>query len=111
MRDGTEIASVHFSMNKSAMNPRESEADARVVIDAQLRQAGWNPADKSMVETEIPVAASRTTPELSDYSPSHAFRTHAPVYDLLVAADSFGPDRAVGPDSEELGWIRVPDRV
>jgi len=33
-----------------------SEADARILIDDQLRAAGWNPADKSQVRTEVPVA-------------------------------------------------------
>jgi len=32
-----------------------SEADARIVIDDLLRRAGWNPADKSQVRTEVPV--------------------------------------------------------
>ncbi|MBE9194781.1 DEAD/DEAH box helicase family protein [Synechocystis sp. LEGE 06083] len=30
-----------------------NETDARIIIDDQLRQAGWNPADKSQVVTEI----------------------------------------------------------
>lgn len=32
-----------------------SEADARIVIDQLLRQAQWNPADKSQVRTEVTV--------------------------------------------------------
>ena len=35
------------------MTQPESEADARIQIDELLRQAGWDPADKSMVGTEI----------------------------------------------------------
>jgi type I restriction enzyme R subunit len=31
------------------------ETDARIVIDGMLRQAGWEPADKSQVLTEIAV--------------------------------------------------------
>jgi type I restriction enzyme R subunit len=31
------------------------ETDARILIDDFLRQAGWDPADKSMVLTEVPV--------------------------------------------------------
>ena len=31
----------------------ESEADARIQIDELLRQAGWDPADKSTIGTEI----------------------------------------------------------
>jgi type I restriction enzyme R subunit len=34
-----------------------SEADARILIDDQLRAAGWDPADKSQVRTEVPVTA------------------------------------------------------
>ena len=35
------------------MNQHESEADARIRIDELLRQADWDPADKSTVGTEI----------------------------------------------------------
>ena len=35
------------------MTQPESGADARIQIDELLRQAGWDPADKSMVGTEI----------------------------------------------------------
>ena len=35
------------------MNRYQSEADARIEIDELLRQAGWDPADKSMVGTEV----------------------------------------------------------
>lgn len=31
------------------------ETDARIVIDDQLRQAEWDPADKSQVRTEVPI--------------------------------------------------------
>ena len=31
----------------------QSEADARIVIDVQLRAAGWDPIDKSQVRTEV----------------------------------------------------------
>lgn len=31
----------------------ENETDARIVIDALLREAGWNPADKTQVRTEV----------------------------------------------------------
>lgn len=47
--------------------PDSSEADARILIDCQLRAAGWDPADKSQVRTEVPVVAypgiARTGPE------------------------------------------------
>jgi len=32
-----------------------TEADARIVIDDLLRQAGWDPADKSQVLTEVSI--------------------------------------------------------
>ncbi len=37
------------------MTDFSKETDARILIDDQLRQAGWNPADKSQVRTEIAV--------------------------------------------------------
>ena len=39
------------------------------------------------------------------------FATHAPLYDLVAAAGSFGPDVTVGTPSDELGWMRVPGHV
>lgn len=41
------------------MSKQDSEADARILIDSLLRQAGWDPADKSQVRTE----ASASGPE------------------------------------------------
>lgn len=38
------------------MNAQNKETDARILIDDQLRAAGWNPADKSQVLTEVKVA-------------------------------------------------------
>jgi type I restriction enzyme R subunit len=40
------------------MSKQESEADARILIDALLRQAGWDPADKTQVRTEISVSGA-----------------------------------------------------
>lgn len=40
------------------MNAQNNETDARILIDDQLRAAGWNPADKSQVLTEIKVSGS-----------------------------------------------------
>ena len=37
------------------MKDYSTEADARIVIDELLRQAGWDPADKSQVLTEVPL--------------------------------------------------------
>ena len=41
------------------MNP-EKETDARILIDALLREAGWNPADKTQVRTEVHVVAAES---------------------------------------------------
>jgi len=35
-----------------------NETDARILIDDQLRAAGWNPADKSQVQTEVKTAGA-----------------------------------------------------
>jgi type I restriction enzyme R subunit len=40
-----------------------SEADARIVIDEQLRVAGWDPTDKSQIRTEVPASALETEAE------------------------------------------------
>ena len=37
------------------MKDYSTEADARIVIDDLLRQAGWDPADKSQVHTEVTI--------------------------------------------------------
>ena len=93
------------------MNRHERETDARIAIDELLQQSGWNPADKSMVGTEVQATSSRSAVGLVDRSQARAFQVHAPVYDLLAAAGNFGPDRAVGLGSEELGWMPVPGHV
>ena len=93
------------------MSPRESEADARIVIDELLRQAGWDPADKSMVGTEVPSSQSSEAIELVDRSRARPFEMHAPVYNLVAAAGEFGPDMTVGTTAEEIGWKTVPDHV
>ena len=49
------------------MSRYESEADARIVIDELLRQAGWNPADKSMVRTEVRVSESFRVSERTEH--------------------------------------------
>ncbi|MDQ8153420.1 MAG: DEAD/DEAH box helicase family protein [Gemmatimonadota bacterium] len=38
------------------MSTQNNETDARILIDDQLRAAGWNPADKSAVLTEVKVS-------------------------------------------------------
>ncbi len=49
------------------MSQTESEADARIQIDELLRQAGWDPADKSMVGTEIRSAPGDGSHSRADY--------------------------------------------
>jgi type I restriction enzyme, R subunit len=44
------------------MSVVDSEADARIVIDEQLRAAGWDPIDKSQVRTEVLVKPASGTP-------------------------------------------------
>ncbi len=46
------------------MNANNKETDARILTDDQLRAAGWNPADKSQVLTEVRIA--RGIPQLGD---------------------------------------------
>ncbi len=48
------------------MNANNKETDARILIDDQLRAAGWNPADKSQVLTEVRIG--RGIPQLGDGS-------------------------------------------
>lgn len=45
------------------MNAQNKETDARILIDDQLRAAGWNPADKSQVLTEVKVAGGHAAAE------------------------------------------------
>ena len=45
------------------MNAQSKETDARILIDDQLRAAGWNPADKSQVLTEVSVPGSHHVAE------------------------------------------------
>jgi type I restriction enzyme R subunit len=40
------------------LNAQTKETDARILIDDQLRAAGWNPADKSQVLTEMKVSGT-----------------------------------------------------
>lgn len=94
------------------MTPQKTEADARIGIDDLLRQAGWDPRDKSMVATEVAASLPSTgLPALVDRSRAQPFETHAPVYNLTAAAGAFGPDRAVGGAHDEIGWAPVPNSV
>lgn len=44
------------------MNAQSKETDARILIDDQLRAAGWNPADKSQVLTEVTITGNVASP-------------------------------------------------
>jgi type I restriction enzyme R subunit len=94
-----------------AMTLYESEADARIAIDDLLRQAGWDPADKSMVRTEVHATETRADEGVVDWSRARPYDTHAPIYDLVAAAGAFGPDAVVTQLPDEQGWIRVPGHV
>ena len=93
------------------MTTRHTEADARIAIDDRLRQAGWDPLDKSMVGTEIRATDSASTGSVVDRSRARPFETHAPVYNLEAAAGAFGPDRMVGTAGDEIGWAPVSESV
>lgn len=47
------------------MSSQNKEADARILIDDQLRIAGWNPADKSQVLTEVAVSGDNVVLQAS----------------------------------------------
>src|SRR5437867_792095 len=96
---------------ENPVTPRESKADARIAIDDRLRQAGWDPLDKSAVRTEVSAASSSRPSGLVARSRARPYETHAPVYELVAAAGSFGPDRTVGTVADELGWLPVPGQV
>ena len=96
------------------MIPRDTEADARIVIDDLLRQAGWDLHDRSMVGTEVQAPDPLQTPQAGPgvvRSRARPFETHAPVYDLAASAGAFGPDRTVGAAGDEIGWAPVPGSV
>ena len=42
--------------NNASQTAPTNESDARILIDDQLRAAGWNPADKSQVLTEVSIS-------------------------------------------------------
>lgn len=46
--------------------PFSSEADARINIDQLLREAGWDPADKQQVRTEVPISLTSHVGEPAD---------------------------------------------
>ena len=91
------------------MTPRETEADARIAIDDLLRQAGWDPSDKSMVAYGGAGVADGERHVLIDRSRRAPLRYPRTVYDLTAAAGTFGPDRTVGTAGDEIGWIPVSE--
>jgi type I restriction enzyme R subunit len=93
------------------MTPRVREADARIAIDEGLRAAGWDPADKSQVGTEVAAAPATTLTGVVDRSQASPFERHAPVYDLVAAGGAFSADRAVTTVTDEVGWMAVPQHV
>ncbi len=52
------------------MKDYSTEADARILIDDLLKQAGWNPADKSQVQTEVSVrdTSNKIAEPMSSYA-------------------------------------------
>lgn len=54
------------------MKRNETEADARIVIDDLLRQAKWDPADKSHIRTEVHVRPSSSDSKVADDSSGQA---------------------------------------
>ena len=93
------------------MTSHSTETDARIVIDERLRQAGWNPANKAMVRTEVATQPADVEGALVDRGHARPFETHAPAYELTAAAGAFGPDHAPGTVHDEIGWAPVPDSV
>ena len=91
------------------MTRQQTEADARIAVDDRLRQAGWDPRDKSSVATEVTVMSGVERAPLVERSRARPFETHAPVYDLTAAAGAFGGDQAVGSQGDEIGWAPVPE--
>ena len=110
--DGTRLAHKPPPVfEEGPMTPRETEAHARILIDDELRQAGWDPSDMSMVQTEAPAVLPERPGPLVDRLRAQPFETHAPAYDLVAAAGDFGPDRLVGKEGDEIGWAPVPSSV
>jgi len=93
------------------VTPRGNEVDARIAIDDRLRAAGWDPADKSQVGTEVVAAPAAPGTSLVDRSHARPFERHAPVYDLVATAGAFSTDRTVGTATDEIGWMPAPTQV
>ena len=74
------------------MSMHTTEADARIVIDDFLKQALWDPADKSQVLTEVPVQSakamgihsSRVAESVSGFGPDHEGKSFAGRADYVL---------------------------
>ena len=81
------------------MNAQNKETDARILIDDQLRAAGWDPADKSHVLTEVKVprghfvAEPEAQPAMLSTSDGDAIPTGRADYVLLGACQNFCVER------------------
>ena len=109
--DSTPVPPAAIHPQEHRVTARHTEADARIAIDDRLRQAGWDPLDRSMVGAEVHVVDSSAADAVVDRSRTRPFETHAPVYDLEAAAGAFGPDRVVGMTGDEIGWAPEPVRL
>ena len=73
------------------MKDHSTEADARIVIDELLRQAGWDPADKSQVSTEFSISKSIASHPLYQRDEIEPFVHFAPLYDLSQGSCFLSP--------------------
>lgn len=68
------------------MNKNDTEADARILIDEMLRQAGWDPADKTQVRTEVFVSGpSLLQDAVASIAPPEAEESGRTDYVLLAS--------------------------
>ena len=66
------------------MGKNDSEADARILIDALLRQAGWDPADKSQVRTEVSASGTAALNDAMAGAPAMESDDRRTDYTLLA---------------------------
>jgi type I restriction enzyme R subunit len=77
-----------------------TEADARIVIDEQLRQAGWDPTDKSQVLTECSFSSTGRADYVLLDSPG---RPLAVIEAKRAGIDPYTAKQQVLPYAKELG--------
>ena len=77
------------------MNKLSTEADARILIDGLLRKAGWDPADKSQVLTEVSIhdVSWMVAEPASPYGPSSGDATSESDKTSIRRADYILLDR------------------